>query len=240
MPVLYYSLFTLLLFIMKNLTEKFEQLSEAEKTRIFKIFESLDKRTDAQRERERRQAEKIVAKENYRGFMNIFNVIKKSPSFPSLRTPKFNMFAITGTMPHGLFFKQLKNQGAYTFDDVWKLAENYQDANDGDKLLISERGEKVNALIMQLKNELSAPDVNAHERKLNAIENFQEICGAPFKVDKKGVRKCTLSESSAKLLYSEFPNVYRVWGLSEYLPKFHAKFIAISEEISADELETAK
>jgi hypothetical protein len=143
-------------------------------------------------------------------------------------------------MSFDLFLRQFKIQGAYTFDDVWKLAENYQDANDGDKLLISERGAKVNALIMQLKNELSAPDVNAHARKLNAIENFQEVCGAPFKVDKKGVRKCTLTESSAKLLYSEFPSVYRVWGLSEYLPKFHAKFTAITEEISAEELETAK
>lgn len=233
MPVLYYLLFTLLLYIMKNLTEKFNQLSDAQKAQLFKIFEANDKRTEAKRRQEFVKLEKLAIKANYKGFFHIFNLIKKESSFVSIKAPKFDMFGTLGTMNFNEFLQQTKRAGAYEFEKVWQFVEAYEIANDGDKLLISERGAKINALIMDVKN--------GNLSKLDAVQNFVDIAGAPFKVDKKGVRKCTLTKGSAKMLFNEFPTLYRTFGVAEYLPEIHNELTAISEEVNeAEELETAK
>lgn len=217
---------------MKNLTAQFDQLSEAQKAQILKIFAVNDKRTEAAKRKEFLKLEKIAIKESYKGLFNIFNLIKKESTFVSVKASKFQAVNVLGVMNFNQFLQQMKVQGAYTFDNVWAFVEMYENANDGDKLLIAERGAKVNALIMDVKN--------GNLSKLEAVQSFIEICGAPFKVDKKGVRKCTLTKGSVKVLFNEFPTLYRTFGVSEYLPEIHNELTAITEEISAEELETAK
>ena len=216
----------------QNLNAKFNELSEAQKAQIFKIFEANDKRTEAAKRKEFLKLEKIAVKESYKGLFNIFNLIKKESTFVSIKTSKFQAVNVLGVINFNQFLQQMKAQGAYTFDNVWSFVEMYENANDGDKMLIESRGAEINALIMNVKKgELS---------KLEAIQSFVEIGGAPFRVDKKGVRKCTLTKGSAKVLFNEFPTLYRTFGVSEYLPEIHNELTAISEEISAEELETAK
>ena len=217
----------------KQLNEKFAQLSDKQKERILNVFASNDKRTEAAKQKEYERLEKIAIKLSYKGIFTIFNLIKKENSvFPSIKMPKFQAVEILGTMNFNQFLAQTKKTGAYTFDELWKFCENFEHANDGDKLLISERGQKINALIMGVKN----GEISSFE----ALETFLTLGGAPFKVNAKGERKCTLSKGSAKVLFNEFTTLYRTFGVAEYLPEVHKELTAISEEISAEELETAK
>lgn len=216
----------------KQLNEKFAQLTDKQKEQILKVFATNDKRTEAAKQREYARLEKIAIKLSYKGIFTIFNLIKKESSFLSIKAPKFQAVEILGSMNFNQFLAQTKKTGAYTFDEIWKFCENFEYTNDGEKVLISERGQKINALIMAVKN----GEISSFE----ALNTFVSLGGAPFKVNAKGERKCTLSKSSAKVLFNEFPTLYRTFGVSEYLPELHKEFTAISEEISTDELETAK
>lgn len=216
----------------KQLNEKFALLTDKQKEQILKVFATNDKRTEAAKQKEFERLEKIAVKQSYKGIFNIFNLIKKESSFIGIKAPKFQAVQILGAMNFNQFLAQTAKGGAYTFDEIWKFCQNFEDANDGDKLLISERGQKINALIMAVKN----GEISSFE----ALETFISISGAPFKLNAKGERKCTLSKGSAKVLFNEFPTLYRTFGVSEYLPEVHKELTTISEEITTDELETAK
>ena len=216
----------------KQLNEKFALLSDKQKEQILKVFATNDKRTEATKRKEFERLEKIAVKQSYKGIFNIFNLIKKESSFLGIKAPKFQAVQILGTMNFNQFLAQTAKGGAYSFDEIWKFCQNFEDANDGDKLLICERGQKINALIMDVKN--------GNLSSFEALETFVSISGAPFKLNAKGERKCTLSKGSAKVLFTEFPTLYRTFGVAEYMPEIHKELTAISEEISAEELETAK
>jgi hypothetical protein len=216
----------------KQLNEKFAQLTDKQKEQILKVFATNDKRTEATKQKEFERLEKIAVQQSYKGIFNIFNLIKKESSFLSIKVSKFQAVEILGTMNFNQFLAQTAKGGAYQFNEIWNFCANYERSNEGDKLLISERGQKINGLIMDVKN--------GNLSSFEALQSFIELGGAPFKVNAKGERKCTLTKSSAKVLFNEFPTLYRTFGISEYLPEIHSELTAISAEISADELETAK
>lgn len=215
---------------MKNLSAKLETFTQSEKERILKLFALYESKIGAQSEIERLKAEKLVIKANYTGLFNILNTIQKETTMQSIKGLKKTneKIGIIGTMNFNKFLGRLKNPLRYSFDDVWNFAKSFEGANEGDKVIISERGEKINTLLTSLNSgEISA---------LESLENFVEIMGAPFKLNAKGERKCTLSESSVKNLFANFPTLYRKFGLNEYFPTLHTELTTISEEISEAEL----
>lgn len=237
----------------KQLNEKFALLTDKEKAQLFKaldkkVFANEKKSAAAQlrdEERERAAAEKAAAKLTYKGFFNIFNIIQKETTiFPSIKALRkdADKWGLIGGMTFNQFLRQTKNVGAYDFNEVWNYCKEYQAANDGDKLLILERGQKINDLVRSLRSSLPiAEDLNEiRALKLESLNLFVALGGAPFKVNAKGERKCTLRKGSAKVLFEEFPTLYRTFGVAEYMPEIHKELTAISEEITTDELETAK
>jgi hypothetical protein len=215
---------------MKSLSTKFEALTDKQKEQVLKIFASCENKTNKQIEIERLKAEKLVIKANYTGLFNILNTIQKETTMLSVKGLKKTneKIGIIGTMDVNNFLGRLNNPLRYTFDNVWNFAKNYENANDGDKVIISERGEKINTLLTSLNSgEISA---------LESLENFIDIVGAPFKLNAKGERKCTLTQGSVKNIFANFPTLYRKFGLSEYFPTLHTELTTISEEISEAEL----
>lgn len=213
---------------MKSFSNQFEQLTEKQKEQVLKIFASCESKTNAQRQKEFERLEKIALKESYKGLFNIFNLIKKESTFLSIKGAKFQAVTILGGMNFNQFLKQMNVQGAYTFDEIFSFVASYEHSNEGDKTIIEERGKKINALIMDVKN--------GNLSKLEAVQTFVEISGAPFKLNKKGERKCTLTNGSVKNIFTNFPTLYRTFGLAEYFPTLHIELNTISEEVTEEEL----
>lgn len=215
---------------MKSLTTKFEQLTDKQKEQVLKIFASCENKTNKQIELERLKAEKLVIKANYTGLFNILNTIQKETTMLSVKGLKktHEKIGIIGTMNLNQFLARLNNPLRYSFDEVWNFAKNYENANDGDKLLIQERGEGINDILVHLNSGILDT--------LGYVELFISVTGAPFKLNAKGERKCTLTQGSVKNIFANFPTLYRKFGLNEYFPTLHTELTTISEEISEAEL----
>lgn len=215
---------------MRNLSAKFETLTTKQQQQILRIIDLSENKTNKQIEVERLKAEKLVIKANYTGLFNILNTIQKETTMQSVKGLKktTEKIGLIGTMDFNNFLGRLNNPLRYSFDNVWNFAKNYENSNEGDKVIISERGEKINTLLTSLNSgEISA---------LESLENFVDIVGSPFKLNAKGERKCTLTQGSVKNLFANFPTLYRKFGLNEYFPTLHIELTTITEEITSEEL----
>jgi hypothetical protein len=110
------------------------------------------------------------------------------------------------------FISQLKKVGFYSIDTVYNFAKVYELSNDGDKVLMSERGQKINALLMDYKKE--------NLTQSEALNQFLELV-SPYKVTTKKVKnsadvitkKLTFNESSEKFMLEFTPEIAKFYGI---------------------------
>ena len=192
-------------------------LSAKTQARIISMIEKGENLTEAQKERERKALEKESLKRSYTGFYTIFNLIKKEGSFKSIKGGKFEKFAVLGSMNFNEFLAQLTKQGRYSFNEVYKFIDLYDTANDGDKVLIAEKGLKIDEILLNVKNETLTIQ--------QAIEQYIVLCGTPFRINSKKEKVSTLTKSSAKYLFSNFNALYTQFGCAELFAEQHSFFM---------------
>ena len=163
-------------------------------------------------DKERLNAEKICAKNSYKGLFNIFNEVRKIGTFSAVRVggQKFHRPTILGGLNFNQFVKQVTLHGVYTFDEIFNLCKAYQNSTPENRLVIAERGEIVNGLIMDVKGGKITP--------LEAIEKFVERFGLPYKVQKDGTKKVLVNKSTANTLEAIESPLYHVLGCAELFP----------------------
>lgn len=196
-------------------------LSAKAQSQVLALIDKANNQTQAQKDKEFKRLEKESLKRSYKGLFNIFNLIKKEGSFKSIKGAKFQAVTVLGSMNFNEFVNQLQKLGGYSFETIYKFVDVYDLANDGDKVLISDKGAKINALIMDVKNEVLTIQ--------QAIEQYIVLCGAPFRTNKDGAKICTVTKSTAKYLFSNFNELYIQFGCAENFSELHTELTKVEE-----------
>jgi hypothetical protein len=175
--------------------------------------------------------EKQNAKIEHKGIYSVFKAIQNNTNLlTSIKGKKFEATNLIGSMNVNQFIGQLKKVGFYSIDTVYNFGKIYELANDGDKVLISERGQKINVLLMDYKKELLTQN--------EALSQFLELV-SPYKTTTKKVKNgadivtktLTFNESSQKYLLEFMPDIAKFYGIEA--PKVETIEVTQSEVVNA-------
>jgi len=170
---------------------------------------------DAKKERQMLiKTERTEIKEEYRGFFHVFNFVKSETKlFKSIKdkSKDFKASFILGTMNLNQFISLMKNGLRYNTDQVHKYAESYEMEEIPVRMQIAEKGETINALLVQYRNE----EISAAE----AVNAFIKLMGQPVKIAKNGLKTSTVSKTSAEFLFNEVVGVFSALKLGEKYPE---------------------
>lgn len=210
----------------KKASIDFGKLTEAQQNAVVKMLATNDKKIQAELER----LEKVAIKQTYKGLFSIFNLIQKeSTFFKSIKGKGFKAVNVLGSMDFNEFVKQTKAGGAYSFETIYNFCKAFEGSNDGDKVLIEARAETINGLIMDVKKGEISPN--------EAVQMYLSYVSQPFRINSKGLKVCTVSKGTAKILHAEFTEVYDALCISEFLPSVHAEILQAVEESKKETIE---
>jgi len=159
--------------------------------------------------------EKQNAKIEHKGIYSVFKAIQNNTTLlKSVKGKKFEPTNLIGSMNVNQFIGQLKKVGFYSIDILYTFGKVYELANDGDKVLISERGQKINDLLMEYKKEILTQS--------EALTKFLELV-SPYKVKIKKIKgqndiitkTLIFNESSEKFLLEFCPEVAKFYGIEK-------------------------
>jgi hypothetical protein len=195
----------------KNLTEVQTLFNNFTNESQLKALKSID--TSKGFDSELSKLEKLNAKSQYKGIYTIFKAIKdNSTLLKSIKTKKFEATELIGSMNVNQFIGHLKNPMFYSIDTVYNYAKTYELANDGDKVLISERGTKINDILKLYKSgEIDKSEaltkflfwVNPYKTTIKKVKGGADVV----------TKTLTFSESSIKYLFENCPEITLFYGI---------------------------
>lgn len=212
-------------------------LTESDKAKIISSVNKAKNKTKEQiakeLEKELIKLEKTLINSNYKGLPSVFNAIKKDTKYlTKIKNKSFKFVWLCGCINFNEFVTLVQRGAKYSINQVYKYAQTFQTSNELEAKVLINRGEQINAILMQLqKNEIS---------QFEAIESFVKIQGLPLKKNKQGEKIGLLvNKSSAKFLYESVKPMYKFLNLESELIEFHKEFTTIKSEVTESELISA-
>lgn len=222
----------------KNLTEVQSLFNSFTNESQVKALKSIATTKDL--DSELLKLEKLDAKNEYKGIYTIFKAIKNNTTLlRSIKKAKFEATELIGTMNANQFIGHLKNPMFYSIDTVFNYAKNYELANDGDKVLISERGKKINDILKLVKS--------SEIEKSEALTQFLAI-NAPYKISTKKVKGSAdvitktliFTDNSQKFLLEFCPEIAELYGIEKTIEsEVKESEVIIESQVKESEVITA-
>jgi hypothetical protein len=161
---------------------------------MLKTQKRTENRLNAEQAKEHKQflrEDKKQVSESYKGLFNTFNFVKKNTKVLTefrAKNSKIEAVNVIGTMNFNEFIGRIKSGGAYSIGLTFELCARFSNLNEGQRISAIEKGQKLNGLIMDVKNGTLT--------FAGALAKYVDLYGLPITTKKDGAKVLVMGKTS--------------------------------------------